>query len=95
MTINNFPAGQTTYSMVRPPLKSTQESEAIGKSTQVPRRPASVQKTIFNGRLILLLYPYLLEHVLLTVDDAACASAPSMAVSEINWVTLTIVDGWL
>jgi hypothetical protein len=43
----------------------------------------------------MLLYPYLLEHVLLTVGDAARASAPSMAVSDINWVTLTIVDGWL
>lgn len=29
---------------------------------------------------------------MLTVGDAACAITPSMVVSEINWVTLTILQ---
>jgi hypothetical protein len=33
----------------------------------------------------------MLKDVVLTEGDAACARAPGMAVSEINWVTLTIL----
>lgn len=32
------------------------------------------------------------ENGVLTVGDAACAITPSMVVSEINWVTLTILQ---